>query len=38
MWDRKCDGHLTPEEMGYQDTVRYTCVKCGWSGTGARFP
>jgi hypothetical protein len=32
-----CEGYLTPEEMGYADTVRYNCVKCGWTGTGTRY-
>jgi predicted RNA-binding Zn-ribbon protein involved in translation (DUF1610 family) len=32
-----CDGYLTPEEMGYANTVRYNCVTCGWTGTGTRY-
>ncbi len=32
-----CDGYLKPAEIGYPTTVRYTCVKCGWTGTGTRF-
>ena len=36
--DTSCDGYLELEEMGRADTVRYNCAKCGWSGTGIRFP
>lgn len=32
-----CDGYMEAAEMGYPNTVRYTCTKCGWSGTGVRF-
>lgn len=31
-----CNGYMKPEEMGYPQSVRYTCVKCGWTGTGPR--
>ncbi|MGZ4206218.1 MAG: hypothetical protein ACXVQW_13110 [Actinomycetota bacterium] len=31
-----CDGYLEPEEIGSVATVRYNCVTCGWTGTGAR--
>jgi len=31
-----CNGYLKPEESGFPGTVRYTCVKCGWTGTGPR--
>jgi len=34
--DTSCHGYLEPEEMGYGSTVRYSCVTCGWTGTGAR--
>ncbi len=34
-----CHSYLQPQEMGYPNTVRYTCVTCGWTGTGTRlFP
>lgn len=32
-----CDGFMEASEMGYPNTIRYTCTKCGWSGTGARL-
>ena len=32
-----CDGYMEAWERGYQNTVKYTCTKCGWSGTGVRF-
>lgn len=35
--DKRCDGYLEAQEMGYPNTVRYNCVTCGWTGTGARF-
>jgi hypothetical protein len=35
--ESSCDSYLEAEEMGYENTVRYTCVTCGWTGTGTRF-
>ncbi len=32
-----CDGYLKAQEIGYPNSVRYNCVKCGWTGTGPRF-
>jgi hypothetical protein len=31
-----CNGYLKPQEIGYPTTVRYNCIKCGWTGTGPR--
>jgi hypothetical protein len=31
-----CPGYLKPEEIGFPGTVRYNCVRCGWTGTGPR--
>jgi hypothetical protein len=31
-----CDGYLKSEEVGYPDSVRYNCIKCGWTGMGPR--
>ena len=36
--DATCDGYLASEEVGDADSVRYTCLKCGWTARGARFP
>lgn len=35
--NKKCNGFMEAMEMGYPNTVRYTCTKCGWTGTGTRF-
>ncbi len=32
-----CDGYLKPEEAGYSASVRYNCVKCGWTAMGLRI-
>ena len=32
-----CDGYLVSSEMGYPNTVRYSCPICYWSGTGSRM-
>jgi len=36
-----CDGYMEAEEIDfgidYPEDVRYTCVKCGWTGLGARL-
>ncbi len=29
-----CDHYLVAEDVGYRESVRYTCPKCSWSGTG----
>lgn len=35
--ESSCDHYLVAEEVGYRESVRYTCPKCSWSGTGARM-
>ncbi len=35
--DKSCDGYMDFQEIGYPNTVRYTCLKCHWTGTGKRF-
>ena len=32
-----CDHYLVAEDVGYRDSVRYTCPKCSWTGMGARM-
>jgi hypothetical protein len=32
-----CDGYMRSQEIGMPGSVRYTCVKCGWTGTGPRI-
>jgi len=32
--DTRCDGYLKPGEMVGFESVRYNCVKCGWTGVG----
>jgi predicted RNA-binding Zn-ribbon protein involved in translation (DUF1610 family) len=31
--DVRCNGYMEAEKE-YMGTVRYNCVKCGWTGTG----
>jgi hypothetical protein len=32
-----CDGYMNSERLRSSDTMRYECVKCGWSCTGKKI-